>query len=287
MSDIFISYNNEDRARAQLFARALEGRGWSIFWDRTIPTGKTWRDTIGKELGEARCVIVLWSKTSIESEWVREEADEAKARRVLLPVRIDDVRPPIGFRGIQTADLADWKPTESTPVFDGLAADIEALIGSSSEEPPAHFSTSELLRTKQAASPARPIRPLSPSATEQESPRVKLFAPWGGIPHVDKSQNGPQFIKDVNNSEVHEKLIAGVKNIRTAIQNDWLIVIKRLILWMLYLIDAFLIAMSLGSSPQVAQGRFPQNQWNTVAATTIVLVVITVLIRRNIRAAPR
>jgi hypothetical protein len=137
MSDIFISYNHEDRLPAQLFAQALEGRGWSIFWDRTIPTGKTWRETIGKELGEARCVIVLWSKTSIESEWVREKADDAKARRVLVPVRIDNVQPPIGFRGIQTADLMGWNAAKPSLAFDRLTIDIATLIGSPpAREPP-------------------------------------------------------------------------------------------------------------------------------------------------------
>jgi hypothetical protein len=78
MSDIFISYASDDRPRAETFAHTLEGRGWSTFWDRTIPIGKTWRETIGRELNGARCVIVLWSKTSIQSSWVQEEADDAK-----------------------------------------------------------------------------------------------------------------------------------------------------------------------------------------------------------------
>jgi TIR domain len=129
MSDIFISYNHEDQIRAQELAQALGGRGWSIFWDRTIPYGKTWRETIGKELSEARCVIVLWSKTSIESGWVQEEADDAKRRGVLIPIRIDDIKPPIGFRGIQTADLVNWKATRPTPAFERLKTDIAASIG--------------------------------------------------------------------------------------------------------------------------------------------------------------
>jgi hypothetical protein len=144
MSDIFISYNHEDQLRAQELARALEGRGWSIFWDRTIPIGKTWPETIGKELSEARCVVVLWLKTSIESGWVREEADDAKARRILIPVRIDNIQPPIGFRGIQTADLVNWNATEPTPAFSRLTADIAMLIGSTPmKEPPWPAATKE------------------------------------------------------------------------------------------------------------------------------------------------
>ena len=120
MSDIFISYNHEDRLRAEMFAKALEGRGWSIFWDRTIPIGKTWR---------------VWSNTSVESEWVREEADDARQRRVLVPVQIDDIQPPMGFRGIQTADLVNWNAGETTPAFDRLIADIGALIEAPSSGP--------------------------------------------------------------------------------------------------------------------------------------------------------
>ena len=74
-------------------AGTLEGHGWSIFWDRTIPTGKTWRETIGRALNDARCVIVLWSKTSIESGWVQEEADDAKRRGVLIPILIENAQP--------------------------------------------------------------------------------------------------------------------------------------------------------------------------------------------------
>jgi hypothetical protein len=161
MSDIFISYNNEDRSRAELFAQALEGRGWSVFWDRTIPTGRMWRETIGKELSEARCVVVLWSKTSIDSDWVREEADDAKARRVLVPVRVDNVQPPLGFRGLQTADLVNWKAKEPTQAFDRLTADIAALIGS----PPA----------EQAVPTPGPL--LSPPPEEKRFRNPTLFSP--------------------------------------------------------------------------------------------------------------
>jgi predicted lipid-binding transport protein (Tim44 family) len=134
MTDIFISYAHEDRPRAQVLAQTLEDQRWSIFWDRTIPIGKTWRETIGKELGNARCVIVLWSKTSIESGWVQEEADDAKRRGILVPILIEDVQPPFGFRSIQTADLADWDATEPTKAFRRLIFDIAVLIGAPPKE---------------------------------------------------------------------------------------------------------------------------------------------------------
>lgn len=40
MSDIFISYAREDRAKVKPLAEALARRGWKVWWDPTIPTGR-------------------------------------------------------------------------------------------------------------------------------------------------------------------------------------------------------------------------------------------------------
>ena len=74
MSDIFISYAKEDREWVGTLADALLGTGWSLFWDRDIPLGLTWDEHIGRKLEEARCVVVVWTEASLESDWVKEEA---------------------------------------------------------------------------------------------------------------------------------------------------------------------------------------------------------------------
>ena len=134
MSDIFISYEKSDLPHAERLARSLRGRGWTTFWDRTIPIGSTWRKTIETELDGARCVVVLWSKASMVSRWVHEEADDALGRGILVPVLIEDIRAPIGFRSIQAAHLVNWDGTDTTPAFSKLVADIAALIGPSPKE---------------------------------------------------------------------------------------------------------------------------------------------------------
>ena len=58
MADIFLSYANEDIDEARRLAQALMARGWSVFWDRTIPTGQAWRKHLGLELERARCLVV-------------------------------------------------------------------------------------------------------------------------------------------------------------------------------------------------------------------------------------
>jgi hypothetical protein len=128
MSDIFISYASEDRAKAQTLAQFLQNEGWETFWDRTIPLGLTWDQFIGKELTEARCVVVLWSQTSINSEFVREEAEEGKTRGILIPIRVEEVPLPFGFRRIQTGDIWNWHGTQD-PEFKWVASNVVRLIG--------------------------------------------------------------------------------------------------------------------------------------------------------------
>jgi len=134
MADIFISYAHQDFNRIEPLVDALQDKGWSVFWDRTIPAGKNWRNYIGKALNDAKCVIVVWSNYSIESQWVSEEADDAMNRNVLVPVFYDNVQPPIGFRSIQVANLVEWTPTEHSSQFDQFIKDVNQVINT--DKPP-------------------------------------------------------------------------------------------------------------------------------------------------------
>ena len=130
MADIFISYANEDRERAAQVATLLESEGWSVWWDRRIPAGRTWRKVLEDALLETRCMMVLWSKNSVSSQWVAEEAEEARRlEKTLIPVLIDPVEPPIGFRAIQAADLRLWDGSPEHPAARLLIADLRSLLG--------------------------------------------------------------------------------------------------------------------------------------------------------------
>ena len=129
MTDIFISYASEDREAARYFAEALGQEGWDVWWDREIPAGESFESFIEARLGEAAAVIVLWSKTSVDSIWVRAEAAEALKQDKLIPVLVNETDPPLVFRQIQMAALAGWTGARDAPAYLKLVADLTARIG--------------------------------------------------------------------------------------------------------------------------------------------------------------
>jgi TIR domain-containing protein/Big-like domain-containing protein len=154
MADIFISYANEDRETAARLARFLESVGWSVWWDRRIPAGRTWRSVLQEALRDMRCMIALWSRDSVESSWVAEEAEEArKLGKTLVPILIQRVEPPIGFRAIQAADLVNWNGAVDDPAAKMLIADLESLLG----KPPAKaIEQNKIVETRRVES-RRPL----------------------------------------------------------------------------------------------------------------------------------
>jgi formylglycine-generating enzyme required for sulfatase activity len=163
MADIFLSYSSQDRDRVRPLVAAFEEQGWSVWWDRKIPPGKTWHQVIQESLDAAKCVVVVWSQHSVKSDWVMVEAEEGKGRRTLIPVLIDDVRPPLSFRLIQAARLIDWQGTASHPEWEFLLDTIKAIIGVPT--PAQEMAQS----APDADEPAAPIAPIVERRAESSS----------------------------------------------------------------------------------------------------------------------
>src|SRR5512135_2469639 len=80
MADVFVSYSRRDKARVVPLVAAIEARGWSVWWDPEIVPGQEFDRTIDKELEGAAAVVVVWTRISVDSRWVRGEAREATER---------------------------------------------------------------------------------------------------------------------------------------------------------------------------------------------------------------
>lgn len=132
MADIFLSYNENDRDTVRRLAATLEAVGWSVWSDRRIPAGGTWRNLLQRELASMRCMVVVWSAHSVKSEWVCEEATEGRQLGCLVPVCIERVKPPAGFREIQAADLVGWDGSARFGGMQTLIDDIRQRIGTPS-----------------------------------------------------------------------------------------------------------------------------------------------------------
>ncbi len=122
-------------------ARALKAEGFTVILDRKVTPGDTWRNAIGKALDAATVIVVLWSVHSVRSEWVIAEADIGRNQEKLVPVLIDHVKPPFGFRMIQAADLSEWDGSPTNPNF-GLL--LDALNHLTNKLPPAFVVTADL-----------------------------------------------------------------------------------------------------------------------------------------------
>jgi TIR domain len=127
MANIFLSYAREDVERARLLAERLESHGWSVWWDRRIPFGQDFTTYLQQQLDEAGCILVLWSKASVASTFVRDEAKEGLNGR-LVPLLLDSVKQPLGFRELQAANLVDWTGDASDHEFLRLLKSIGAIV---------------------------------------------------------------------------------------------------------------------------------------------------------------
>ncbi len=105
MASIFLSYARADSAKAGRIAKALEEAGHSVWWDRDIGTGSRFSAEIDAALRKADRVLVLWSASSVQSAWVLDEAAVGRDSGRLVPVLIENVLPPLGFRQYQALPL--------------------------------------------------------------------------------------------------------------------------------------------------------------------------------------
>jgi hypothetical protein len=158
VSDVFISYAREDKPEAELVAQALERDGVSVWWDRNIPPGRSYDEVIEEALDAAKCVIVLWSRKSVASDWVKVEAGEGNKRGVLVPALIEEAKVPLEFRRLQTANLIGWEGENKNPEFRQFLSAVAAHIGQSGS------------RTEAS--------PLPSFIAAQEPPRTSRKAAW-------------------------------------------------------------------------------------------------------------
>lgn len=131
MASIFLSYARGDAAKAGRIANAFEAAGHFVWWDQHIGTGSRFSSEIDEALRNAEMVVVLWSELSIRSAWVLDEAAVGRDTARLVPVLIEDVLPPLGFRQFQALPLTGTLRGKRAlqPLLDAVAAGVKPELG--------------------------------------------------------------------------------------------------------------------------------------------------------------
>lgn len=110
MSDIFISYARADRLMAEALANDLKAQGYRVWWDAELVGSDDFYEVILQALHDAKAAIVIWSKNSAKSNFVRDEARFALHLKKLIAVKetgLDPFAIPFGFQGQHTDDVTD------------------------------------------------------------------------------------------------------------------------------------------------------------------------------------
>ena len=128
MADVFVSYKREDEPAVARLVKALRGDGLTVWWDRDIPTGAPWEETIEKEHGLARCLVVCWSKAAVGSENVKAEARKARGRNQLVQTFLEPCEPPMFFGERQGVDLTGWTGRAEDPRIRAVIAGVRATL---------------------------------------------------------------------------------------------------------------------------------------------------------------
>jgi len=165
MHEIFISYSRRDSSTVEALATALSDKGLSVWVDRSgIQEGDAYDTQIEDAIAQTRVVIVLWSKNSIKSHWVRAEAAYALNEHKLLPLSIDESQPPLQFRQIQTLDFTGWQDNRDRDAFAHLMSALTKRLDRQG-------LTSEPLAATASPNSALPKRP-------QDTPTVDVTRYW-------------------------------------------------------------------------------------------------------------
>lgn len=126
MADVFIAYSSADRDRAGRLVALLEEQ-WNVWWDDLIVGD--YDVAIEKALGEAKCLVALWSPSARDSSEVKDEVRLARAAGIdVIAAKLADCVPPYGFQAISFSDLTDWNGESDHSGFRQLARRIATIV---------------------------------------------------------------------------------------------------------------------------------------------------------------
>ncbi len=124
-TSVFFSYSRVDVDKALPIIAAIERAGFPVWWDGMLEGGTSYLETTEEALESAKAVVVLWSKTSVASHWVRDEAMSGRVRGRMIPLSLDGTPAPLGFRQVQHIDYTQWQGRDD----EACAEELSRVLG--------------------------------------------------------------------------------------------------------------------------------------------------------------
>ena len=146
MAKVFLSYSREDVSAAKQLAECIDRAGHQVWWDRQIEGGSRFTAEIDRELKGADAVVVIWTKSSVDSPWVQDEAAEGRDTGRVVPVMMGTDKPPLGFRQFQSIDFGDWNGEADPPALDAL---IRAIAQKGGEQQASTGGAKQVVKGRQ------------------------------------------------------------------------------------------------------------------------------------------
>ena len=121
-NSIFISYSRSDHDFVTSLVSKIKKAGIKVWWDKSsIEAGERWDNSIGSGLADSQTVLLILSKTSVNSENVMDEISYAiDEKKKIVPVLIEDCEIPFRIRRLQFIDLSNKKRRDFEPLIAAL-----------------------------------------------------------------------------------------------------------------------------------------------------------------------
>jgi len=129
VADVFISYKREERTRCERIATKLRGLGLDVWFDAKLEAGKNFDREIESAVARSKAVLVLWSPSAVDSQWVRNEAGYGLKNEKLVAARLHPCDPPLAFSAVHFEDLLNPAFQDDDPSWLRLLERISTLVG--------------------------------------------------------------------------------------------------------------------------------------------------------------
>jgi adenylate cyclase len=164
VSEIFVSYSRSTEPQAVRIDEALRALGYSVWRDDRLLPHRPYLEDTQARLEEAKAVLVLWSKEAAKSQWVRSEANQARARNKIVQASLDGALPPMPFDQIQCARLQGWDGDPANREWQSILSALGELVPRKGRRRKTDPRPSETVAAARGAPATRRMRWLLPVA---------------------------------------------------------------------------------------------------------------------------